>query len=32
LVQFEHSVGVTADVIEIFTPSQRHSEKPLVVG
>jgi methionyl aminopeptidase len=26
--QFEHSVGVTADGVEIFTLSQRHAEKP----
>jgi methionyl aminopeptidase len=26
--QFEHSVGVTADGVEIFTLSQRHGEKP----
>src|SRR6266704_157851 len=29
--QFEHSVGVTANGVEIFTLSQRHGEKPLVV-
>src|ERR671937_106345 len=28
--QFEHSVGVTADGVEIFTLSERHGEKPLV--
>ena len=27
--QFEHSVGVTADGVEIFTLSQRNGEKPL---
>jgi methionyl aminopeptidase len=27
--QFEHSVGVTATSVEIFTLSQRHGEKPL---
>jgi methionyl aminopeptidase len=27
--QFEHSVGVTATGVEIFTLSQRHGEKPL---
>ena len=26
--QFEHSVGVTATGVEIFTLSQRHGEKP----
>ncbi|MGC2320127.1 MAG: type I methionyl aminopeptidase [Bradyrhizobium sp.] len=26
--QFEHSVGVTANGVEIFTLSQRHAEKP----
>jgi methionyl aminopeptidase len=26
--QFEHSVGVTTTGVEIFTLSQRHSEKP----
>ena len=26
--QFEHSVSVTADGVEIFTLSQRHGEKP----
>ena len=30
--QFEHSVGVTATGVEIFTLSQRHGEKPPVVG
>jgi len=29
--QFEHSVGVTKDGVEIFTLSQRHGEKPMVV-
>ena len=29
--QFEHSVGVTAAGVEIFTLSQRHGEKPPVV-
>jgi methionyl aminopeptidase len=29
--QFEHSVGVTDGGVEIFTPSQRHGEKPPVV-
>ena len=28
--QFEHSVGVTATGVEIFTLSQRHAEKPFV--
>ena len=28
--QFEHSVGVTADGVEIFTLSERHGEKPWV--
>jgi methionyl aminopeptidase len=28
--QFEHSVGVTATGVEIFTLSQRHGEKPVV--
>src|SRR5947208_3185972 len=28
--QFEHSVGVTADGVEIFTLSQRNGEKPVV--
>src|SRR5215475_3992820 len=28
--QFEHSVGVTANGVEIFTLSQRHGEKPWV--
>ncbi len=28
--QFEHSVGVTATGVEIFTLSQRHAEKPWV--
>ena len=28
--QFEHSVGVTNDGVEIFTLSERHGEKPLV--
>jgi methionyl aminopeptidase len=27
--QFEHSVGVTDDGVEIFTLSERHGEKPL---
>jgi methionyl aminopeptidase len=27
--QFEHSVGVTATGVEIFTLSQRNGEKPL---
>jgi methionine aminopeptidase len=26
--QFEHSVGVTGNGVEIFTLSQRHAEKP----
>jgi len=26
--QFEHSVGVTANGVEIFTLSQRHAEQP----
>jgi methionyl aminopeptidase len=26
--QFEHSVGVTATGVEIFTLSERHGEKP----
>ena len=30
--QFEHSVGVTASGVEIFTLSQRNGEKPPVVG
>ncbi len=30
--QFEHSVGVTATGVEIFTLSQRHAEKPPVSG
>jgi len=30
--QFEHSVGVTADGVEIFTLSQRHAEKPPVAA
>jgi len=28
--QFEHSVGVTASGVEIFTLSERHKEKPPV--
>jgi methionyl aminopeptidase len=28
--QFEHSVGVTKDGVEIFTLSERHGEKPWV--
>jgi methionyl aminopeptidase len=27
--QFEHSVGVTADGVEIFTLSERHGEKQI---
>jgi methionyl aminopeptidase len=30
--QFEHSVGVTATGVEIFTLSERHGEKPLHVA
>jgi methionyl aminopeptidase len=30
--QFEHSVGVTATGVEIFTLSQRHAEKPFVAA
>ena len=30
--QFEHSVGVTATGVEIFTLSQRHGEKPLTAA
>ena len=30
--QFEHSVGVTADGVEIFTLSQRNGEKPLATS
>ena len=30
--QFEHSVGVTATGVEIFTLSQRHAEKPLATA
>ena len=30
--QFEHSVGVTADGVEIFTLSERNGEKPPVPG
>ena len=30
--QFEHSVGVTATGVEIFTLSQRNGEKPLAAG
>jgi methionyl aminopeptidase len=29
---FEHSVGVTASGVEIFTLSQRHAEKPPVAA
>jgi hypothetical protein len=29
---FEHSVGVTADGVEIFTLSQRNGEKPLATS